>query len=67
MLFQISEYSDCKPGMDTPINPDSLLVATSSLAHLGNFDVSALIRLANNLKKESQDISCEVKNSLPQC
>ena len=53
---------DCKPGMDTPINPDSLLVATASFAHLSYFDVSALIGLANNLNEEGQDISCyEVK------
>ena len=42
--------------MDTPINPDSLLVATASLAHLGHPDVSALIGLANNLNKEISDI-----------
>ena len=42
--------------MDTPIYPDSLLVATASLAHLGYSDISALIRLANNLNKEISDI-----------
>ena len=36
--------------MDTTINPDSFLVTTAPLAHLGYSDVSSLIGLSNNLK-----------------
>ena len=42
--------------MDTTINPNSLLIATASLAHLGHSDVSALIGLSNNLNARDLDI-----------
>ena len=42
--------------MDTTINPNSLLVATASLAHLGHSDVSTLIGLSNNLNVRDLDI-----------
>ena len=43
--------------MDATINPNSLLVATAPLAHLGHSYVSSLIGLPNNLKIADLDMS----------
>ena len=43
--------------MDATINPDSLLVATAPLAHLGYSDVSSLIGLSNNLNIVDLDMT----------
>ena len=43
--------------MDATINPDSFLVTTAPLAHLGYSDVSSLIGLSNNLKIADLDMS----------
>ena len=58
--------------MDTTINPDSLLVTTTSLADLGYSNIPALIGLTNNLKsRDCRYIHWYTmksrSNPLPQC